>query len=253
MQSVLPLRAAALALVLHAAPSGVGAFALTPLPLAPRRAAPCPAPVAPPRVATPAMAAPQKRQRRQKPRDRKKKMKEAKEKVKVAPTAAALQLVPERTFWEGAPSATETIIPGLSVLTVVGVIPFGASLARQAWTRYKITNKRLEVASGFQGKDIVQISWREVADVKWLRRYGGACGDIVFSLRDGAKLELRSVPEFDRNLAFIVEQLAEGVKEASEYPDVPAKEYLLKVDEGEEPPPTLESLPLVEAAGGGDA
>ena len=34
--------------------------------------------------------------------------------------AAAQQLVPEQTFFEGAPSITETFIPGLSVLTVVG-------------------------------------------------------------------------------------------------------------------------------------
>ena len=246
MQSVLPLRMTALAVALYAGTSGVGAFSLTPLPLAPHHAATSPALAIVPRTADPAMAAPQARQRRQKPRDRKKKMKEAKQKVKVAPTAAALQLTPERTFWEGAPSITETLIPGLSVFTVVGVIPFGASIARQAWTRYKVTNKRLEVASGFQGKDIVQISWREVDDVKWLRRYGGACGDIVFTLRDGAKIEVRSMPEFDRNLAFIVDQLPDGVKESSEYPDVPAKEYMLKVEEGEEPPPTLDSLPALE-------
>ena len=71
----------------------------------------------------------------------------------------------------------------------------------QAWTRYKITNKRLEVCSGFQGKDVVQVIWREITDVKWLRRYGGAAGDLVFSLQDGSKLEVRSVPDFDRNLA----------------------------------------------------
>merc|ERR1719482_1136084 len=93
---------------------------------------------------------------------RPKKSKAPKEKVKApAPTAA---LVPEQTFWEGAPSITETLIPGLSLFTVVGVIPFSASLARQAWTKYKLTNRRVEVASGFQGKDLVQVLWREIVD-----------------------------------------------------------------------------------------
>merc|ERR1719174_49564 len=115
----------------------------------------------------------------------KKKSKQPKEKVK-APAAPVLEA--EETFFEGPPSITETLIPGLSVLTVVGIIPFSASLARQAWTRYKITSRRVEVASGFQGKDVVQILWREVYDVKWLRRYGGAAGDIVFELKDGSKL-----------------------------------------------------------------
>lgn len=141
-------------------------------------------------------------------RPRKAKSKDPAEKVKGAQsTAASLQLVPEQSFWEGPPSITETIIPGLSLFTVVGVIPFGASLARQAWTRYKLTNKRLEVKSGFQGKDVVQITWREVIDVKWLRRFGGSAGDCVFTLRDGAKLEMRSLPQFDRNLKFIMDQV----------------------------------------------
>merc|ERR1719424_121946 len=135
---------------------------------------------------------------------RPKKSKAPKEKVKApSPTGA---LAPEQTFFEGAPSITETFIPGLSLFTVVGVIPFTASLARQAWTKYKFTNRRIEVASGFQGKDKVQVLWRECVDVKWLRRFGGAAGDIVVSLQDGSKLEMRSVPEFDRNLAFIMQQ-----------------------------------------------
>merc|ERR1712086_602621 len=99
-----------------------------------------------------------------------KKIKEKGPKQKGPPsTAAAQQLVPEQTFFEGAPSMTETLIPGLSLFTVVGVIPFTASLARQAWTKYKFTNRRIEVASGFQGKDVVQVLWREITDVRWLR------------------------------------------------------------------------------------
>ena len=90
-----------------------------------------------------------------KARPKKQKTKQPKEKVK-AP-AAALAVEPEVTFFEGPPSATEMIIPGVSILTVVGIIPFAASAARQAWTRYKFTNRRIEVASGFQGKEVVQV------------------------------------------------------------------------------------------------
>jgi len=180
-------------------------------------------------------------------RPKKLKNKAPKEKVKGPPSAAAVQqLIPEQTFWEGPPSITETIIPGISLFTVIGAIPFSAAIARQAWTRYKITNKRLEVCSGFQGKDVVQITWREVTDVKWLRRFGGSCGDVVISLRDGAKLEMRSLPEFDRNMAFIMDQLLEGVAEDSGYPDQPARDFLDKVASGEEPP--VELLPLSAAS-----
>jgi len=179
---------------------------------------------------------------------RPKKSKAPKEKVKT-PAPAAL-VAPEQTFWEGPPSITETLIPGLSLFTVVGVIPFTASLARQAWTKYKFTNRRVEVASGFQGKDLVQVLWREIADVKWLRRYGGAAGDLVFSLSDGSKLEVRSVPEFDRNLAFIMTQVDDDARESSDYPDRPARDYLAKVESGEEPKPELP--PLAGAATAAD-
>jgi len=170
---------------------------------------------------------------------RPKKSKQPKEKVK-APSPVST-IIPEQTFWEGPPSITETLIPGLSLFTVVGVIPFTASLARQAWTRYKLTNRRIEVASGFQGKDLVQVLWREISDVKWLRRYGGAAGDIVFTLGDGSKLEVRSVPEFDRNLAFIMSQIDADVVQSSFYPDKPAQDFMAKVEAGEEPKPELSS------------
>jgi len=139
------------------------------------------------------------------------------------------------------------IIPGVSVLTVVGVIPFAASVARQAWTRYKFTSRRVEVASGFQGKEVVQATWKEVIDVKWLRRFGGSAGDVVLTLKDGAKMEMRSVPDFDRNLAYIMEQLGEDVQADCFYPDAPAKSFLAKVESGEEPPltpPKAEEAPV---------
>jgi len=169
-----------------------------------------------------------------KARPKKTKTKGPKEKVKAA--APTQTIVPEQTFYEGAPSKSELIIPGISVLTVVGIIPFSAALARQAWTQYKITNRRLQVSSGFQGNEVVQATWREIEDVKWLRRFGGVAGDLVFTLRDGAKLEVRSLEEFDRNLAYMMEQLGDEVKEACYYPDGPAQQFLDKVAAGEEPP-----------------
>jgi hypothetical protein len=174
---------------------------------------------------------------------RPKKQKAPKEKVKGPPSAESMGMPPaEVVFFEGPPSITETLIPGLSVFTVVGIIPFGASLARQAWTRYKFTNRRLEVKSGFQGNEVVQITWREVMDVKWLRRYGGAAGDIVLTLQGGSKLEMRAVPDFDRNLAFMMDCIGDDVKADSFYPDKPAEEYLAKVAAGELPPPTIEDV-----------
>ena len=52
------------------------------------------------------------------------------------------------------------------------------------------------------------------------------------------------MPEFDRNLAFIMTQVDDLCRDASEYPDSPARDYLEKVASGEEPKP---ELPAAEA------
>jgi hypothetical protein len=202
-------------------------------------AAPAATPIS--RVSAPVQLAYNPTPSKARPKKRKEKVKDPSQKLK-APAAASAALAPEQTFWEGPPSATETIIPGLSLFTVVGVIPFSASLARQAWTRYKFTSRRIEVASGFQGKDVVQVIWREIVDVKWLRRFGGSAGDLVFSLQDGSKLEVRSVPEFDRNLAFVMSQVDDDARKSSGYPDGPGRDYLEKVQRGEEPAPELPEI-----------
>jgi hypothetical protein len=68
-------------------------------------------------------------------------------------------LAPEEVFFEGPPSWTEMVIPGISILTVIGIVPFIATATRQAWVKYKITSRRISVTSGFNGQ--VRLSgWR---------------------------------------------------------------------------------------------
>jgi Bacterial PH domain len=71
-------------------------------------------------------------------------------------------LTPEEVYYEGPPAITETIIPTISILTVVGIIPAIASWSRQAWVRYKITTRRIRVTSGIGGKDMAEIVVRRV-------------------------------------------------------------------------------------------
>lgn len=124
------------------------------------------------------------------------------------------KLEPETVFFETGPSNLELIVPTLSILTVIGIIPFIAAVARAAWVRYKITNRRISISSGFQGKDQAEIIYRDIQAVKYIRRVGGAA-DCVITLKDGAKLELRAVPQFDKIYDYILEQVDENVKEAS--------------------------------------
>ena len=123
---------------------------------------------------------------------------------------AAAKLEPEETFYEGPPAITETIAPTISILTVVGIVPAAAAWARQAWVRYKITNRRIRVTSGIQGKDMAEIVYPDVVELRTVKRLFGD-GDMVFFLRDGAKFEMRNVPNFEGTMEFILGNLDKDV------------------------------------------
>ena len=42
-----------------------------------------------------------------------------------------VKLEAEVTFFEGAPDVSETFVPAISIITVLGLIPFAAAVARQ--------------------------------------------------------------------------------------------------------------------------
>lgn len=124
------------------------------------------------------------------------------------------KLEPETVFIETGPSNLELVVPTLSILTVIGIIPFVAAVSRAAWVRYKFTSRRISISSGFQGKDQTEVIYRDIDMVKYVRRLGGAA-DCVLTLRDGAKLELRAVPEFDKIFEYLMEKVSDETKEAS--------------------------------------
>merc|ERR1711871_1872853 len=113
------------------------------------------------------------------------------------------KLEPETIFFEGPPAASEMIIPALSIVTVLGIIPFVSALARQAWVRYKFTSRRISIASGIGGKEVSEIIYPDVEEIKYVFRLGGA-GDMVLFLKDGAKVEMRHVPKFDEVYEFVL-------------------------------------------------
>lgn len=132
---------------------------------------------------------------------------------------ASATLAPEEVHYEGPPAITETFIPTISILTVVGIIPAIASWSRQAWVRYKITSRRIRVTSGIGGKDMAEIVYPDIVEMRTVKRLFGD-GDMVAFLRDGAKFEMRNIPEFDETMKFILDQVDPDVK----------KEYLEKGD-----------------------
>ena len=121
-------------------------------------------------------------------------------------TKASVTLTPEEVFYEGPPAITETIVPTISILTVVGIVPAIASWSRQAWVRYKITSRRIRVTSGIGGKDMAEIVYPDIVELRTAKRLFGD-GDVVAFLRDGAKFEMRNVPNFDETIEYILKQV----------------------------------------------
>ncbi|CAM9764481.1 unnamed protein product, partial [Hapterophycus canaliculatus] len=56
-----------------------------------------------------------------------------------------VKLEAEVTFFEGGPDPSEVVAPAISILTVIGLVPFSAALARQAWVKYTLTSRRIKV------------------------------------------------------------------------------------------------------------
>eukprot|EP01039_Chlorochromonas_danica_P002198 gene2198-2399_t len=130
------------------------------------------------------------------------------------------KLEPEQVFFEGPPSATEMIIPGISILTVIGIVPFVASVIRQFWVRYRFTSRRISIRSGFQGKTVTEIIYPDVEEIKYVNRLFGSTGDMVLFLRDGAKVEMRHVPRFPEIYKYVFERCDEDCKTKSMKPAI---------------------------------
>ena len=77
-----------------------------------------------------------------------------------------LKLDPETVFYDGPPSATEILLPALSIVTVIGIVPFVSALSRQVWVRYKITSRRISIQSGIGGKDQAEIIYPDIEQIK---------------------------------------------------------------------------------------
>jgi len=123
---------------------------------------------------------------------------------------ASASLAPEEVYYEGPPAISETILPTVSILTVVGIIPAAAAWSRQAWVRYKITSRRVRVTSGIGGKDMAEIVYPDIVELRTVKRLFGD-GDMVAFLRDGAKFEMRNIPNFDETLEFILKNVDDDV------------------------------------------
>lgn len=125
------------------------------------------------------------------------------------------KLDPETTFFEGPPSPTEILFPALSILTVIGIVPFVSAVARQFWVKYKFTSRRIAINSGIGGKIRTEVIYPDIEQIKFVYRAFGSAGDMVLFLKDGAKVELRHVPQFNDIYDFVMSKCDDECREKS--------------------------------------
>jgi len=114
----------------------------------------------------------------------------------------------EEVCFEGGPHIGDLIIGILVGLTIVGIPLTVGAIVRALWLRYRISDRRISVTGGWMGRDRSDIIYSEIVKIAKVPRGIGLWGDMVVTLRDGSRLELRAIPRFRELYNYISEQVA---------------------------------------------
>ncbi|KAL2349281.1 hypothetical protein Fmac_003281 [Flemingia macrophylla] len=85
------------------------------------------------------------------------------------------------------------LVLGLSLLWLPLTL---AAVSRAMYLRYRFTNVRVTVISGLTGQERSDFGYGVVKDVQVVPRFVGEWGDVIITLKEGTKVDLRSVPRF---------------------------------------------------------
>ncbi|MDJ0649809.1 MAG: PH domain-containing protein [Xenococcaceae cyanobacterium MO_188.B19] len=116
--------------------------------------------------------------------------------------------IKEEVFYEGGPHVGDLIINTLLAFTVICIPLTVGAIVRALWLRYRITDRRISVTGGWMGRERTDIIYNEVVKVVNVPRGIGLWGDLVITLRDKSRLELRAVPRFREITEYIAEKAA---------------------------------------------
>ena len=126
--------------------------------------------------------------------------------------------IPEDVHYEGGPARGDLVFNILLGFTLIG-LPFTiGAVVRALWLRFRITTRRVSVSGGWMGKEKTQVVYSQIKEVRTVPRGFGAWGDMVLVLNDGARLEMRSMPNFRDIEAFILERIAARAESPAEKP-----------------------------------
>jgi Bacterial PH domain len=121
----------------------------------------------------------------------------------------------EDVFYEGGPALGDLIINILLGLTVVGIPLTVGAIVRALWLRYRITSRRVSITSGWMGRDRTDVIYSDIVKMVTVPRGLGTYGDMVITLKNGSRLELRALPRFREMYDYINEKLPAAAQKAN--------------------------------------
>ncbi len=110
---------------------------------------------------------------------------------------------------KGGPHIGDLIINILLGFTVICLPLTVGAIVRAIWLRYRITDRRISITGGWMGGDRTDIIYGEIVKIAKIPRGIGLWGDIVVTLRDKSRLEMRAVPQFREIYDYMAERVAD--------------------------------------------
>lgn len=123
--------------------------------------------------------------------------------------------IQEEVIFEGKPHLGDLIFNLLLSIFVITIPLTIGAIVRALWVRYRITDRRISVTGGWMGRNRTDIVYAEIAKVVTVPRGLGLWGDMVLTLKDGSRIELRSIPDFRRIYDFVEGRLSPQAQSVS--------------------------------------
>jgi hypothetical protein len=117
--------------------------------------------------------------------------------------------IKENTFYEGGPHIGDLIINILLGFTVICLPLTVGAIVRAIWLRYRITDRRVSVTGGWMGRDRTDIIYTDIVKIVTVPRGIGLWGDIVITLKNKSRLELRAMPKFREISDYMAQKAAD--------------------------------------------
>lgn len=123
--------------------------------------------------------------------------------------------IKEDVYYEGGPHIGELLFNIGLAFTIICIPLAVGAFVRALWLRFRITDRRISITGGWMGRDRTDIIYKEIAKVITVPRGFGLWGDMVLTLKDGSRIELRAVPNFRDVFEYVTDKISPQAKVAS--------------------------------------